>query len=168
LEDLSSLDLDRNTPVVVYCGDDICPKGTIAVERLRAAGYEDVASLRGGLNEWLRHEFPTESGAVSQAPPASVSAKAVVAAVKANSLVVDVRPREEFNAGHIPGSLNIPLEVLDAKSVLPSHGDIIVVDRSFVRSRAAAMKLTAAGFSARELSGGIAAWLKRGFPLKVK
>src|SRR6476620_6750373 len=80
--------------------------------------------------------------------------------------VLDVRTPAEFETSHIPGSYNIPLDVLrtrkgDVASRL--NGDVVLVCRSGQRSTEAQQVLASAGTdSARVLRDGILAWEKNG------
>ena len=81
--------------------------------------------------------------------------------------LIDVRTPAEFEAGHIPGAVNVPLDELKASldslcSVLDDH-DVVLVCRSGARAGQAQEVLTAAGLtSPAVLSGGIVDWEKTG------
>ncbi len=47
--------------------------------------------------------------------------------VDQGAVVLDVLPEREYGAGHIPGSLNMPLRKLDAAAVAELHRDKPVV-----------------------------------------
>jgi len=50
---------ELNTPIVIYCAvGDRCAE---AVETLRSLGYQNVASLKGGLQAWLEAGGQVES-----------------------------------------------------------------------------------------------------------
>ncbi len=72
------------------------------------------------------------------------------------ALFVDVRTRKEFEAGSIPGSLNLPREELRERiGELPKDRDLVVLCRSGVRSYAACRVLAQSGFEhPKNLSGG--------------
>ena len=69
---------------------------------------------------------------------------------EAGARVVDVRSAQEFNAGHVPGSVNIPLDELMSR--LPEvtfwARPVITVCRSGMRSAAASEILGKAGVQA--------------------
>ena len=76
-------------------------------------------------------------------------------------LIVDVRTLEEFEAGHIPGAINVPNEgILDEMPVeLPDkNAETLVYCRSGRRSSDAAHKLVAMGYTAVYDFGGIIDW----------
>ena len=76
-------------------------------------------------------------------------------------VIVDVRRQDEYDAGHIPGAVLIPNEDIgDAlPAALPDLGQIILVYcRSGNRSRQAAQKLAALGYTNVYEFGGIIDW----------
>ena len=97
-----------------------------------------------------------------------LSREALLAAVKAGSVtVVDVRPREEYDAAHIPGALSIPLAELSARlDELPPNNEIVAYCRGAycVLAYEAVSVLTARGLSAQRLAEGMLEWKVAGFP----
>ena len=76
-------------------------------------------------------------------------------------VIVDVRPEEEFEAGHITGALSIPIEELAGRlDELPEGSEIVAYCRGpfCVYAHEAVRKLRAAGRSARRLEGGWPEW----------
>jgi len=47
---------DPSRPVVLYCGSG--KRSLLAAETMRDLGYEDVASMSGGITEWKELDFP--------------------------------------------------------------------------------------------------------------
>ena len=81
-------------------------------------------------------------------------------------MVLDVRHREGFKEGHIPGAKNIPLAELDSRLKELSRDQEIVTTCWNVAcqlSTRAALDLASRGFRVRELVGGIAQWQASGF-----
>ena len=82
--------------------------------------------------------------------------------------LIDVRTPVEFEAGHIPGAVNVPLDELKGSldqlcAVLDDHHDVVLVCRSGARAGQAQEALHAAGLtSPAVLSGGIVDWEKTG------
>jgi rhodanese-related sulfurtransferase len=82
--------------------------------------------------------------------------------------LIDVRTPAEFEAGHIPGAVNVPLDELKGsldqlRTVLDDHHDVVLVCRSGARAGQAQEALQAAGLtSPAVLSGGIVDWEKTG------
>jgi rhodanese-related sulfurtransferase len=86
---------------------------------------------------------------------------------KAKYFLVDVRQPEEYQQGHINGAKLLPLNQLGKRmKELPAGREIVCICRSGNRSRSAARKLAAAGFSAVNLRGGMIAWIRAGLPVK--
>ncbi len=87
---------------------------------------------------------------------------------QAKTLVLDVRSVEEFAAGHLPNSKNIPLKELESriKEIEKSKTNaVIAVCATGVRSSSAVSILNKAGFEkAFSLDGGVAAWQSQGLP----
>lgn len=82
-------------------------------------------------------------------------------------VVLDVRPREEYRAAHIPGALCVPLEELIGVAVLqlPRDRELVVYCRGPYSTLAsqAVDRLRERGFSARRLRIGVPEWRARGF-----
>lgn len=84
------------------------------------------------------------------------------------AVVIDVRQRDEFATGHIPGSLSVPRGLLEfiADPASPRHlpelqpeRRIVVVSTSGARAALAAATLQSMGYpEVVVLEGGIAAW----------
>ncbi|MDJ0926121.1 MAG: rhodanese-like domain-containing protein [Gammaproteobacteria bacterium] len=85
-------------------------------------------------------------------------------------VILDVRTPEEFDAGHIPGALNIPHTELEARLEELGPGkerEIVVHCKSGKRAAMASELLVANGFTTiRELDGHMDAWEAAGFPLE--
>jgi rhodanese-related sulfurtransferase/DNA-binding MarR family transcriptional regulator len=84
--------------------------------------------------------------------------------------VLDVRPAEEYLAGHIPGAVSIPLEQLEERlAELPSDREIVAYCRGpyCVMALDAADTLRRNGFEATRFEEGIADWRARGLHVAV-
>jgi rhodanese-related sulfurtransferase/DNA-binding MarR family transcriptional regulator len=85
-------------------------------------------------------------------------------------VVLDVRPVEEYNAGHIPGAVNIPLGEL-AKRIreLPKRKEVIAYCRGpfCLMSFQAVELLRKRGWTARRLKDGLPEWRSEGRPVSV-
>lgn len=84
--------------------------------------------------------------------------------------VLDVRPPEEFQAGHLPGALSIPLKELERRlSELPRDREVVAYCRGpyCVLAVEAVDMLRAQGFTAFRLEDGVQDWQARGFPVAV-
>jgi rhodanese-related sulfurtransferase len=84
-----------------------------------------------------------------------------------NAYVVDVREAHEFQSGHIPGAVNLPLSLLPVRyRELPSDRTLYLVCEIGARSGQAARALAAGGWDAVNVTGGTQAWIRAGFPLE--
>jgi rhodanese-related sulfurtransferase/DNA-binding transcriptional ArsR family regulator len=84
--------------------------------------------------------------------------------------VVDVRPSEEFAAGHVPGAVNLPLEELESRlHQLPRDQEIVAYCRGpyCVLAFEAVAKLRDKGFKARRLQDGFPEWKSAGLPVET-
>ena len=92
------------------------------------------------------------------------------AAGAADLVVLDVRERDAFDAGHIPAARNVPRGQLELRidQVLPDPGTRVVTCCEFGKiSTLAAATLRTMGFNrAVALDGGMKAWREAGYPLE--
>jgi rhodanese-related sulfurtransferase len=82
--------------------------------------------------------------------------------------VLDVRPAEEYAAGHLPGAVSVPLaELPDRLAELPAGTEIVAYCRGAycVLSYDAVRLLTAHGRTARRLADGVLEWTLADLPL---
>ncbi|MEW5823504.1 MAG: metalloregulator ArsR/SmtB family transcription factor [Pseudomonadota bacterium] len=84
--------------------------------------------------------------------------------------VLDVRPPEEFEAGHLPGAINLTLAELERHlDRLPPAREVIAYCRGpyCVLSFEAVARLRAHGFQARRLEQGYPEWKLAGLPTQT-
>ena len=84
--------------------------------------------------------------------------------------VLDVRPTEEYRAGHIPGALSIPLKELERRlSDLPRDRDVVAYCRGpyCVLAVEAVEILRSRGFSAFRLEENVQDWREEGLPVAI-
>jgi rhodanese-related sulfurtransferase len=88
------------------------------------------------------------------------------ALIAGGAVLLDVREPEEWEAGHVPGALFIPMgELGDRIGELPAGGEVVVMCRSGHRSAMATRALREVGITATNYEGGIIAWAARGGPV---
>jgi rhodanese-related sulfurtransferase len=81
--------------------------------------------------------------------------------------LLDVREPREWDAGHIEGSVHIPMSQLGARQEeLPTDRTILAVCRSGSRSGMVTQALQRAGYRAENLDGGVLAWRSDGLELR--
>jgi rhodanese-related sulfurtransferase len=84
--------------------------------------------------------------------------------------VIDVRPLEEFAAGHIPGALSVPLPELKKRlAELPKNREIVAYCRGpyCVMAIEAVALLRKKGFKAHRMEQGIVDWRARGWRVEI-
>lgn len=84
--------------------------------------------------------------------------------------VIDVRPREEFEAGHIPGALSVPLAELKGRAKeLAKSKEVIAYCRGpyCVYAVEAVTALRKQGFQARRADDGFPEWRGKGYPVAL-
>jgi rhodanese-related sulfurtransferase len=82
--------------------------------------------------------------------------------------VIDVRPEEEFRAGHIPGALSIPVAQLKRRlAEIPKRREVVAYCRGpyFVYSVEAVGILRKHGYRARRMDAGLPDWRASGLPV---
>lgn len=73
------------------------------------------------------------------------------------AVLLDVREADEYAAGHVPGSINLPLSEIDTIETIFPDRDIPVFAYCLVgtRSRHAVSRMRSTGYSQAESIGGI-------------
>ncbi len=86
-----------------------------------------------------------------------------VSAVPDDGWLLDVREPDEWEAGHAPGAVHIPLgELGQRSSEVPSDQTVYIVCRSGHRSGRATQALNSAGWQAVNVAGGMQQWAAEG------
>src|SRR5215204_4556233 len=83
--------------------------------------------------------------------------------------VLDVRPEEEYRAGHMPGARSVPVDTLEAAlQTLPRDREIVAYCRGpyCVFSDEAVAVLRSHGYRARRLRQGLPDWRAAGYPIE--
>lgn len=88
------------------------------------------------------------------------------AADLADAFLLDVREHDEWQAGHAPTAVHIPMGELGLRQdELPAEQPIVTICRSGNRSAAVVQALTRAGYDAHNLDGGMHEWVAAGLPI---
>lgn len=120
-------------------------------------------ALRGAAEaQLLEVDRLVRDFAVEGVPSERVSRASLNASALRNGIVLlDVRPRLEYESGHIPGALTIPIDELgDRLGELPKGKEVVVYCRGSYCQFAdeAVALLTSQGFKALRLDGGWSEW----------
>ena len=126
---------------------------------LRAVAEGQLAEVHRALDAYRdqRHSSPTITLEEVQARLADEDA-----------LLLDVRPVEEYEAGHLPGAISAPLDELPQKlDELPADKTIIAYCRGPYCDLAdeALALLSAHGYEVVRMEEGVAEWRIAGFPI---
>ena len=140
----------------VLAGDDV----SLLMASLRGVAEHRAADVEKLLQDWLAHRDKLEP----------VSALEVLKRARAGLVtVLDVRPEEEYAAGHVPGAINVPIEKLEGYlSKLPKRKEVIAYCRGpyCLMSFEAVEKLRRRGFKAKRLENGYPEWRAAGLPVE--
>jgi len=121
-----------------------------------------LAESRLAEVEQVTRAFLTERGAME-----AVEGDELLRRVRGGEVtVLDVRPAEEYRAGHIPGALSVPLGELKKRlAELPKNREVVAYCRGpyCVMSIDAVELLRKKGFKARRLEQGVVDWRARGW-----
>ena len=86
-------------------------------------------------------------------------------------LLIDVREPQEYEAGHVPGAMNIPRGILEFmmtqdEALSDRQRAIILYCKTSGRAALSAQSLQKLGFAQiRSIAGGFDAWLAAGLPI---
>jgi rhodanese-related sulfurtransferase/DNA-binding transcriptional ArsR family regulator len=146
--------------------------GTKAYYRL---GGSDVAALYAALRSVAATHLPDVAAAAANYlgtdadTVEEIDRKSLLALARAGRItVLDVRPAEEYAAGHIPGALSVPVAELRRRiAELPADQEIVAYCRGPYCAFApeAVRLLRAAGRAARRLEDGLPEWAAAGLPV---
>jgi rhodanese-related sulfurtransferase len=127
---------------------------------LRGVAESRLAEVRQLVGEFLGDRHSLEA----------VPAKELLErARKGLVTVLDVRPAQEYQAGHVPGAVNIPIERLEGELArLPKKREVIAYCRGpyCLMSFEAVARLRQRGWKARRLEGGFPEWRAAGRPVE--
>jgi len=122
---------------------------------------QDIAVSQLAEVRELIHDYFEEPEALEP-----VAAGDLMERLRSNDVIVlDVRPEDEYEAGHIPGALSIPTGELERRvSELPRDREVVAYCRGpyCVLAVQAVEILRAAGFRARRMEAGLPEWRAQG------
>lgn len=165
---LSNLVTTRREGTKVHyrlAGDDVA--GLYALMRLVAR--EHSADVDRALASYLAVGSLGDTDADVQ----EISREQLLARLEAGEVVLlDVRPAEEYAAGHIPGARSVPFGSLEEEAAsleLPEGREVVAYCRGAycVLAHDAVRLLRAHGVQARRLQDGLLEWRTQGHPVEV-
>jgi rhodanese-related sulfurtransferase len=104
-----------------------------------------------------------DTGAMPDDTVPEVDVVTLAAARESGAAVLDVRQPDEYEAGHVPGAVLVPLDLLAGELGNVPAGELYVICRSGARSARAVQLLAAAGRPATNVAGGTLAWIDAGY-----
>jgi rhodanese-related sulfurtransferase/DNA-binding transcriptional ArsR family regulator len=137
-------------------GDDV----SALLSALREVSEHRVADVERLLRLWLAHRDEMEP-----VPAAELLERAKKGLVT----VLDVRPAEEYAAGHLPGAINVQVEKLESYlAKLPKRKEVVAYCRGpyCLMSFEAVTMLRKRGLKARRLENGFPEWRAAGLPVE--
>ena len=140
----------------VLAGDDVAA----LLMSLRLVAEHRVAEVERLLRLWLAHRDEMEP---------VLPEELLERAKKGLVVVLDVRPSDEFAAGHLPGAVNIPIHELQKRlRELPKRKEVIAYCRGpyCLMSYDAVSLLRKKGIRARRLEAGLPEWRVAGLPVE--
>jgi rhodanese-related sulfurtransferase len=149
-------DRKLKAPIMVYDGGD--GKAAVAVaSEIVAGGYSNVNVVTGGFAGWKAANYPVATGApastvayVVKPRPGEVSIDAfrkLATNTPAGTLILDVRNRDEANAGMIKGAMLVPdEEIMDRLGEIPKDKKIVTHCATGIRAEMAYHKLKDKGY----------------------
>jgi rhodanese-related sulfurtransferase len=130
-------------------------------------GLQDVAKDRVAEVERLARAYTGELNGIDLVTKEQLAKRL---RRKDDLLVLDVRPAEEYAAGHVPGAVSIPVAELKRRlKELPKNKEIVAYCRGAYCAFApeAARYLDKKGFRTRLLDGGLPDWEAAGLPVET-
>ncbi len=157
--------------------DETGEGAALARQKLRDAGLRGAQAIAGGLAGWwaaygdtLVRWAPGADRAAPEGQPVTAGATYDVSRLAADYIVaLDLRPREDFAAGHLPGSVHLDPD--EARAWIETHVPrdppegvrprIWLVDADGSISPDVAKALREEGYDAVGMLGGLAEWTVR-------
>jgi rhodanese-related sulfurtransferase/DNA-binding transcriptional ArsR family regulator len=153
------VDIDRKGNFIYYrlANDNVFKTW----KALRELGVERIATIEKLVKDFRKSKFNFELVTINELIEKIESGKVTI---------IDVRPESEFNKGHIPNAISIPLEQLSQRlRELPKRGEIVAYCRGpfCVFADEAVALLRKAGYKASRLEEGFPDWKIQKLPVEV-
>ena len=145
---------------------DTRPQVDESVVRLARVGIENLKGyLSGGIEAWCEAGFAVAT--IEQITVDDLHDQAS----KAELQILDVRRKPEYESGHVPNALHVPLSTLNQEiaelTLNPSRPTAVICAGGY-RSSAAASLLQKHGFTKLlNVTGGTGAWINAGYPVAL-
>lgn len=128
---------------------------------LRAVAEQQLAEVEAALNAYRDHRHDFEQ----------ISAEELRRRLRdGDAILLDVRPEVEYEAGHLPGAISIPLDELERRlDELPQNGTIVAYCRGpyCVFADQALALLAERGWNVARLEEGVVEWQQAGYAVEL-
>jgi len=165
------LPADKAAKIVFYCNGVKCGKSKKAANKALEMGYSNILVYAEGMPVWEEKGMPIYAGPdyEKRIETSKISPNDLNSLIKSGAesfTVVDVRDQDEFEEGHIPGAINIPVADFASKSeILDKKKKIIVYCNSGGRSYNAYRKLMKLAY--KDINQAVFAdWKEKGFQVE--
>ncbi len=147
---------DKKAPIIIVADNEVTDEAIEAYEILTFWKFKNVTILAGGMEEWVVNKLPTEEGTIStelvyqkkMVTGAVEEAAFVKAAKHGGATIIDLRNADEVADGHLKGSINIPLSVLDQNlAKVPKNSPVILHCAAGARASLGYTLLTKRGYT---------------------
>jgi rhodanese-related sulfurtransferase len=154
---------DKTKILILYCESGGCHRSICAAGKAMTLGFRNVYVLKGGLPAWKEAGYAVEwEKRIPRVGISSVKPKALRKwlATKKDAFILDIRSRDLFDEGHLPGAVNIPIDELHISyPTLPLNKPILTVDDFGYSSFLASCYLYERGhLDIKRLFGGMNKW----------
>lgn len=138
---------EKDKMLVFYCNGVKCGKSKRTAKIAESMGYKNIAIYNEGFPVWEERGYKIVAGPeyekkieTTKIGPADL--KKMIDDNSQDYVLIDVRDEIEYKEGHIPTSINIPVNTIASKQdILPKEKKIIVYCNSGSRSYIAYRKL---------------------------
>jgi rhodanese-related sulfurtransferase len=171
-ENVGLLPADKTRRIVFYCNGIKCGKSKKAALKAIDMGYANIQIYAEGMPVWEEKGLPIYAGPdyekkIETTKIAPKDLQVLMESKAGEITVVDVRDLSEFQEGHIPGAINIPVAELASQSnQLEKEKTIVVTCNSGGRSYNAYRKLMKLGYE-KIAQTIFQDWKDQGLPIKT-
>jgi hydroxyacylglutathione hydrolase len=154
--------IGENQPIILTT-DDVQQYNDIYRQLIRVGLDNIIGYLDGGITAWEETNYPT-----SEFETWSVEKLNTLMSTNDPITIVDVRTCGEWQSGHIPGAIHIPVDSLNEKISTQNLEDkLAIICRTGYRSSLAASVASRQGFKdVINVDGGMVSWHQKNYPIE--
>lgn len=155
---------NKDRELIFYCNGPTCTKSRKAAGFAEQLGYTQVRIYDGGLPEWTSQHRTVAGHPLPKVDAPGIDTRELKAWLASTRppVLVDVRDADEFQAFHLPRSVNFPIDDIEGRAAeLPKNVPVCVVDHSGHQTEVAARLLGTLGVGPmKRLDEGVNGWRK--------